>query len=183
MALVLDGTTGIVSANIADGAVVSSKIADGTISASDLASGAITSAALPAGSVIKVSTWSFTTRASLSHTTWYTYFSGTVNKQRANSTLIAFVQCNGRSDANGAAGSRFIAGGVTAYGGAKYTTTVHTDMYLQIFNIEGLTSTGSVGWQYDQTHQTFAVLNPTAATDDARIVASTSRVIIYEVAA
>lgn len=44
MALVLDGTTGIVSANIADG----------TISASDLASGAITSAALPAGSVIQV---------------------------------------------------------------------------------------------------------------------------------
>ena len=44
MALVLDGTTGIVSANIADG----------TISASDLASGAITSAALPAGSVLQV---------------------------------------------------------------------------------------------------------------------------------
>ena len=44
MALVLDGTTGIVSANIADG----------TISASDLASGAITSAALPAGSVLQM---------------------------------------------------------------------------------------------------------------------------------
>ena len=44
MALVLDGTTGIVSANIADG----------TISAGDLASGAITSAALPAGSVLQV---------------------------------------------------------------------------------------------------------------------------------
>ena len=44
MALVLDGSTGIVSANIADG----------TISANDLASGAITSSALPAGSVLQV---------------------------------------------------------------------------------------------------------------------------------
>ena len=46
MALVLDGSTGIVSANIADG----------TISANDLASGAITSSALPAGSVLQVVT-------------------------------------------------------------------------------------------------------------------------------
>ena len=44
MALVLDGSTGIVSANIADG----------SISANDLASGAITSSALPAGSVLQV---------------------------------------------------------------------------------------------------------------------------------
>ena len=49
MALVLDGTTGIVSANIADG----------TISASDLASGAITSTALPAGSVLQVVSYTF----------------------------------------------------------------------------------------------------------------------------
>ena len=54
MALVLDGTTGIVSANIADGAVVSSKIADGTISASDLASGAVlTNTMLSTGKVQK----------------------------------------------------------------------------------------------------------------------------------
>ena len=50
MALVLDGTTGIVSANIADG----------TIGASDLASGAITSTALPAGSVVQVVQFSTT---------------------------------------------------------------------------------------------------------------------------
>ena len=55
MALVLDGTTGIVSANIADG----------TISANDLASGAITSSALPTGSVLQVVSNTYTTQTSI----------------------------------------------------------------------------------------------------------------------
>ena len=85
MALVLDGTTGIVSANIADG----------TIGASDLASGAITSAALPAGSVLQVVNYSVQTgQTSISTTgTWYdTPLSKSITPTSATSKILVLVE-------------------------------------------------------------------------------------------
>ena len=82
MALVLDGTTGIVSANIADG----------TISAGDLASGAITSSALPAGSVIQMKT---STLSSTLCTTSSSYISTgvsvTITPKDASSKFVILV--------------------------------------------------------------------------------------------
>jgi len=49
MPLVLSGSTGIVSGNIADAAVTTPKIADGAVVAADIANGAITAAKLATG--------------------------------------------------------------------------------------------------------------------------------------
>lgn len=84
MALVLDGTTGIVSANIADG----------TISANDLASGAITSAALPAGSVIQVVNGTPMTNVFATTSTSYVDVTGlnaTITPLNASSKILAIV--------------------------------------------------------------------------------------------
>ena len=82
MALVLDGTTGIVSANIADG----------TISASDLASGAITSAALPAGSVIQVVNATYSTQVSTSSASYVdSGLSATITPSSASNKVLVFA--------------------------------------------------------------------------------------------
>ena len=70
MALTLNGSTGVVEANIADSAITTSKIAAGAVSTSDLASGAITSGIMPSGSVLQVvqgvnTAWSTTSSQSL----------------------------------------------------------------------------------------------------------------------
>jgi len=86
MALVLDGTTGIVSANIADG----------TISANDLASGAITSSALPAGSVVQVVATENTTTSTMGTSGGFTNFSSvsghsvTITPSSASNKIFIF---------------------------------------------------------------------------------------------
>lgn len=89
MALVLDGSTGIVSANIADG----------TISASDLASGAITSAALPAGSVIQVVHTSYPASWQSPNDTSWGYTSGldtSITTQGNSKILIETILSDGQ---------------------------------------------------------------------------------------
>ena len=92
MALVLDGTTGIVSANIADG----------TISANDLASGAITSAALPAGSVLQiVSNTSYVLSNSTTSTRQDTGLFLSITPTSATSKILVTVHCNGTGKSGG----------------------------------------------------------------------------------
>jgi hypothetical protein len=87
MALVLDGTTGIVSANIADG----------TISANDLASGAITSSALPAGSVLQVVQTNYSTSVDIA--TGYTWIdsglTGTITPTSTSSKILVVANMVG----------------------------------------------------------------------------------------
>ena len=87
MALVLDGSTGIVSANIADG----------TISANDLASGAITSSALPAGSVLQVvsATKSDTQSTSLQAWVDVTGLSVSITPTSVSSKILVIVNVQG----------------------------------------------------------------------------------------
>ena len=102
MALVLDGTTGIVSANIADG----------TISASDLASGAITSAALPAGSVVQVVTTSSGTQiVSFTQQTWVdTPFTVSITPKSVNNKILLNFTSWGLLNNNQYAGIRILRG-------------------------------------------------------------------------
>ena len=96
MALVLDGTTGIVSANIADG----------TISASDLASGAITSSALPAGSVLQTVYNSYTTWTTTTNTGFVvTGLVASIPPTASNSKILIQINANGiyNSSTSGAA--------------------------------------------------------------------------------
>lgn len=144
--------------------------------------GTIDSARMFSGAVLNATGYDFTTRVSLSHSSYTDYFTGSYTKQRSSSNLIAIVQASGRSDGNGAASSRFVLGTSTVYGASKYTTSVHTDIVTQVFYISGNTQTGSLSWAYAQTHHTFSVLNPNSG-DDARISNCTSRVVILEVAA
>ena len=81
MALVLNGSTGVIEANIADNAITTTKIASGAVGSTDIASGAIASnlgftpanaanalTALPAGSILQVKAVTVTTGASGSTT-------------------------------------------------------------------------------------------------------------------
>lgn len=142
--------------------------------------GQVPDANAPSGSVITSSAYAFTSRVSLSHSSYTTYLSGTFTKSRSDSRLMIIVQISGRTDANGAASSRVNLGSSTVYGGSKYTTTTHTDVVTQIFDISNNTETGSLSWNYQQNFNTFSVLNPTSG-DDNRIENCTSRVLILEV--
>jgi hypothetical protein len=53
MALTLNGSTGVVEANIADNAITTAKIASANITNAKLASGAITRSTLPSGTVLQ----------------------------------------------------------------------------------------------------------------------------------
>lgn len=94
MAITINGTTGIVSANIADG----------TISANDLASGAITSAALPAGSVIQVkhtqSSQTWTTTSTTFQMTHSATFDNPVTLGNKVLIIASFTASRGTTSSN-----------------------------------------------------------------------------------
>ena len=150
MALVLDGSTGIVSANIADG----------TISANDLASGAITSSALPAGSVLQVVQTYFNTKVGLSGSA-YVGLDVTITPSSTTSKImlvgsIAF----GRSNLNGSVkmlrnGSPFMPDILGAYsGGASATAGAWNGAD------DGVTGDGA----YNISNQSFLYLDTPSST-------------------
>jgi len=117
MALVLDGTTGIVSANIADG----------TISANDLASGAITASALPAGSVLQVVSTTKTDIFSTASTSFVdvTGFTVSITPSSSSSKILIFATWSQ---------SQSSTGGLTVYNLLRDSTNLSQPSTTPAFN-------------------------------------------------
>ena len=113
MPLVLNGSTGVVEANIADSAVTSNKIANGTIATGDLAAGAITFGILPSGSVLQVITGiSAASRVQTTSSTPIDYVTATITPRFATSKILVIANLAGlgrsTSNNNSYAGVRIV---------------------------------------------------------------------------
>lgn len=172
------------------GQLPAANIADAAITAAKLAANGVWA---PSGTVIAVNTVRSSTRTSMPYSNNFTAFSGSFNKLRSDSVIVATATVFGSSFDSGNCGTGLRLNNTWDFGSAyqydgAWTQALQTTIAIGTGRWTGVPAgTHTMGWGWQTAdgatgNRPFQWLNPSSAGGDARVQQMTSSIVIYEVA-
>ena len=127
--------------------------------------------------LLKIETYSSSTRDTSTGSGFDTKMSGTFNKQSASSKVVVMVVYFQFGESAGSGTGRFNFGNTTENTGTSYgNTSGHSKMVANNFYFSGNTQTGSLSWTFQIEHPGGTVFNP-SSSDESRITNGSNSVI------